>query len=164
MTHSTKTGRYLAMLVVGLLPACDVPTRDKVAAPPPPPLEKAEVPLSKQEIAENSSQCGSKSRAQFTRDWKDGTEVTAEGRTRAEFASHYNVKLNTCFYLLTVASPGTLKRMLFDIGSGEQYGEFLGPAVVESPAAERPKACRLGGFYCASAGEWEVLVRPYMED
>jgi hypothetical protein len=164
MRYSTKPARILVMAGVGLLSACDVPSRDRPTAPPPPAPDKAEAPLSKQEIAENARQCGSKSRAQFTRDWKDGTEITAEGKTKAEFTSHYNVKLNTCFYLLTVASPGTLKRMLFDIGSGEQHGEFLGPAVVESPAADRPKACRLGGFYCASAGEWEVLVRPYMED
>ena len=152
------------MAVVGLLSACDVPSRDKLVTPPPPVQEKAAAPLSKQQVAENSAQCGSKSRAQFSRDWKDGTEITAAGKTKAEFASHYNVKLNTCFYLLTVASSSTLKRMLFDISSGEQYGEFLGPAVVESPATDRPKACRLGGFYCASGGEWEVLVRPYMED
>lgn len=126
--------------------------------------EKAAAPVSKQQLADNSEQCGIKSRAQFARDWKDGTEITAEGKTTAEFTNHYNAKLNTCFYLLSVASPGTLKRMLFDINGGELYGEFLGPAVVESPATGRPKACRMESFYCASGGEWEVLVRPYMED
>lgn len=31
-------------------------------------------------------------------------------------------------------------------------------------AVSRPKACRVESFYCASGGEWDVLVRPYMED
>lgn len=149
--------------MVGLLSACDVP-RDKEVAPPPPPQKAAAPALSKQQVAENSEQCGRKSRAQFSRDWKDGVEKTAEGKTTAEFASHYNAKLNTCFYLLTVASPGTRKKMLFDINGGELYGEYLGAAVVDAPKPPIPKACRVESFYCASEREWHVLIEPYMED
>jgi hypothetical protein len=72
--------------------------------------------------------------------------------------------LNTCFYLLTVASPATRRKMLFDINGGELYGEFLDAAVVDSPKPPMPKACRVESFYCASEREWHVLIEPYMED
>jgi len=120
-------------------------------------------PLTKQQLSERSAQCEKATRDQFRRAWKDGSEVTAEGRTSAQFVSRYNPKLQTCFYLLTVTSPATLKRMLFDVNGGELYGEYLGPAQADTPAA-RPKTCRVEAFYCASAGEWEVLVRPYLEE
>jgi hypothetical protein len=151
------------MAVVGLLSACDVP-REQVAPPPAVQQKPAAPALSKQQLAENAAQCGSRSRAQFSRDWKDGVENSAEGKTTAEFTNHYNARLNTCFYLLTVASPGTRKKMLFDINGGELYGEYLGAAVVDSPKPPVPKACRVESFYCASEREWHVLIEPYMED
>ena len=98
------------------------------------------------------------SREQFQHASQDERDKTAE------FAHHYNTKLNVCFYLLTVSSPGTLKKMIFDINGGELYGEFLGPAILESPAASRPKTCRIESFYCASAREWDVLSEPYMQE
>ena len=83
----------------------------------------------------------------------------------AEFTNHYNAKLDACFYLVTVKqSTGTLRKLLFDINERELYGEYLGPATYESPAASLPKACRVAGFYCASGREWDVLVKSYMEE
>ena len=157
--------RRVALLVLLLAAsACDAPPRGMEPAPPKTPVKEAANVLSKQQVAELSERCAKMSRDQFRRALKDGIEKSADEKLTARFASHYNVKLNTCFYLLTVASGSTLKRMLFDVNGGELYGEYLGPAVVESPASGRPKACSLESFYCASAGEWEVLVRPYMED
>ena len=133
------------------------------AAPPRAEEKPVPAPLSKKQAGELSAQCGKSALEQFRRGWKNGTEVTEEGKTTARYASHYNAKLKTCFYFLTVASPGTLKKMLFDVNGGELYGEYLGSTVVESPVG-RPKSCRMESFYCASGGEWDVLVRPYMED
>lgn len=133
---------------------------------PAPPTQQAAPALSKEQVHELSEHCGRKTREQFRRDWKDGD---------ARFDSHYNAKLNTCFYLLTVnhsahgngqgsASASTLRMMLFDISGGEQYGEYSGPAAAESPSVGVPAACRIEAMYCASSREWEVLLRPYMED
>src|SRR5260221_1150156 len=114
--------RWALLTFLGALAACDArqgePSR-------PPVIEKpAPASLSKQQLDDRSQQCAKISREQFRRAWKDGTENTAEGKLTAEFASHYNAKLNTCFYLLAVSSPGTLKKMLFDINGGELYGEY----------------------------------------
>ena len=156
--------RLALLTLLAALSACDAPPRVEGPAPPKPAEIPAAAPLSKQQAGELSAQCAKLSREQFQHAWKDGREKTAEGPLTAEFANHYNTKLNICFYLLTVSSPGTLKKMLFDINGGELYGEFLGPAIAESPAAGRPKTCRIESLYCASAREWDVLAEPYMLD
>jgi len=150
-------------MLLAALAACN--PRPQAPPPAPPQVERKPVPapLSKQQAAELAAQCAKASRDQFQRAVKDGIESTAEGKAKAEFASHYNAGLKTCFYQLSLTSPATLKKMLFDVNGGELYGEYLGATAIESPIA-RPKACRVESFYCASAGEWDVLVRPYMEE
>jgi hypothetical protein len=138
--------------------ACDAPPRSEEPRPPKAPAKESAKAPSKQQVVELSEQCAKMSREQFRRAWKDGTDNTADGKATAQFANHYNVKLNTCFYLLTVASPDTLRKMLFDVNGGELYGEYLGPTT------GRSKTCRVENLYCASGGEWQVLVTPYMED
>jgi hypothetical protein len=144
-------------MLLGAVCACDVPSRGKESTQHAVQEKVVVTALSKQQIYELSGRCEKMSSEQFRRAWKDGIVDTADGKMTAEFVNHYNAKLNTCFYLLTVASASTLKRMLFDMNGGELYGEYLGPAIVESPSASRPKTC-------ASEGEWGVLVRSYMED
>jgi hypothetical protein len=153
----------LSTLLVAVA-ACDAPQREKESIPLPVQEKVAAIPLSEQQAGERSEQCEKMSREQFRRGWGDGVVNSDAGQTTAEFRNHYNAKLDTCFYLLTVVSADTRKKMLFDINGGEQYGEYLGPANFESPAAERPRACRVENFYCASGREWDVLAGPYMED
>ena len=152
------------LMLLGAVSACDAPKRNFEPVPPKAQEKEVAPPLSRQQLYERSEQCGKMSREQFRRAWNDGTVKTEEGQMTAEFTSHYNEKLNTCFYLLTVTSPSSLKKMLFDVNGGELYGEFLGPAAVESSKASFPKTCRVESFYCASWREWEVLVESYMED
>jgi hypothetical protein len=156
--------RLAFLTLLGAACACDAPPRDKEPVQPAVQGEAAPVSLSKQETDALSERCGKMSLEQFHRARKDGIENTADGKATAEFAHHYNTKLTTCFYLLTVSSSGTLNKMLFDINGGELYGEYLGPAIIESPADARPKTCRIESFYCASGREWDVLVEPYMQE
>jgi hypothetical protein len=168
--------RRLALLtMLGAVSACDPPPP---AEPPTAPTAKfqEEAPaLSKQRVHELSEQCTTRSRDQFRRDWKSGVVSTPEGQMTADFVNHYNAKLNTCFYLLTVMhsadssgqagpSGGAVSIKLFDIGDGEQYGEYLGPADGGSLTAGLPTACRIESMYCASRREWEVLLGSFMED
>lgn len=167
--------RRLALLaLLGALCACDSTVRDKDARQPAAKEQEkaAAAPLSKQQVNELSGQCEKMSREQFRRAWKDGTENTPEERMVAEFTHHYNAKLKTCFYLLTVnrtsnkvgATSTTLNKMLFDVNGGELYGEYLGPATNDPPPTGFPKVCMVESLYCASGREWDVLVRPYMEN
>jgi hypothetical protein len=83
--------------------------------------------------------------------------------------------MDICFYLLTVrrfpnqggqgdASAGTLRKILSEINDDEQYGVYLGPATSGSPKDSVPAECRMGGFFCSSEGEWNVLVEHYMQE
>jgi hypothetical protein len=133
-----------------LVSACDRPPAP-VEAPQPVVQERAEPVPSPKQIADRSEQCRQKSSEAFRRSRKDPEKGAAA------FTSHYNARMNSCFYLVTVDNPGEQSRTLYDLSEGELYGEFLGPAEGE------PKTCRLIAFYCASGREWDVLVRPYME-
>jgi len=152
----------LALFVV--VSACDAPPREKESASSQVQEKVAAAPLSKQQAGERAERCEKLSREQFRRAWGEGIVNGDAGQMTAQFWDHYNAKLNTCFYLLSVVSAGSRKKMLFDVASGEQYGEYLGPVEFDSPAAERPKSCRVESFYCASGREWDVLVGPYMEE
>ena len=146
--------RLAALFLLGALSSCDAPQQAVEPVPARVQANPAPAPLSKQQADERSELCGKLAGEQFRRGWDKGV---------AEYTSHYSEKLSTCFYLLTIETAGTLKKMLYDVNGGELYGEYLGPRVQESPAA-RPKTCRVESIYCASWREWEVLIDPYMED
>jgi hypothetical protein len=162
------------LTLLGALAACDAP-RGTQPAQVKAEEKEVELVLSQQQVYELTEQCGKKSREEFRRAWNEGTVKTADGQMTAEFTNHYNVRLNSCFYLLTVshytagsdngsASASTLNKMLFDINEGERYGEYLGPATDESPPVKFPETCKVVSLNCASRREWEVLAGPYMED
>lgn len=161
--------RRLALLtLLGAVSACDAPSQ-ATPSPPPPPEAAPPAVLSEQRVRELSERCERKAREGFRREWRDGAVKTAEGPATAAFASRYNRKLDTCFYLLTVsrqggASSATLSRTLTDIDEGELYGEYLGPATDESPPARTPDRCRVVSLYCASGREWDALVAQFMEN
>jgi hypothetical protein len=151
--------RRLAWLSLTIaLCACEA--REQATAPAPPPVpERPAVVLSKAQIDERSAHCKKQSIARFQRDAKTRADAPA-----AEFAHHYSAKLDTCFYLLTASRGDKLSRQLVDLNESEIYGEFLGPADAETPAQATADLCKVESFYCASAREWDVLVRPYMEN
>ena len=140
--------------LLSALSACEAPPEPK-APPPAPALEAVAAPLSKQQLAQRGEQCARKSRDKFQRERR---------QEPAEFAYHYNAKLDTCFYLLTVSRERTVVRTLYDLNEGELYGEFQGPAASESPPKRTPDACRMVSFYCASGNEWQALAAYFMEE
>ena len=167
--------RLALWTLLAALCACDAPPRGTESIQPAAQNREPAAALSKQQAYELSEQCAQTSRDEFRRAWREGAVNTADGQMTADFTNHYNAKLNTCFYLLTVnrytndnspgsASTSTLSKMLFDTNGGELYGEYLGPATTESPPAGFPTTCRVESLYCASEREWEVLVERYMED
>jgi hypothetical protein len=172
------TCRLAAFSLMGAVAACHPsPVPEKI----PVPAMAAEVaPVSSPEqVRERSELCAKASGDRFRRDWKESGVPTPEtmtaGSTTADFASHYNAKMNICFYLLTVrhfaatggeggAPSGTLRKILLDFGGEEQYGEYVGPVIPASPSARSTVRCKIEALYCASEGEWNILARPYMEE
>jgi len=142
------TGRLALLTLAGTLCACDAPPPAPAPAPPPAPQALAPA-LTAQQIDERDGRCERKAREAYLGDSLEGGV--------AEFESHYSVRLDTCFYLLTTVRQGLITKTLLDINENETYGEFAG-------TAENWTACRVEGLHCASLREWEVLAGQYMKD
>jgi hypothetical protein len=125
--------------------------------------------ISAERLREAGERCARKSAEEFRRAW--GQDVrTDEWRETADYRSHYNAALDSCFYLLevvrhTAVDGGAVlvREMLFDVNEGELYGEYTGPAAGGLPGAGLPRTCRVAGFYCASRREWQRLAGAFME-
>jgi hypothetical protein len=162
----------LALLVLFVLFLAWYEPSPRGGSLPLPVREEAETPvaLTLEQVRAQSERCDRTSRDVFRREWQDGVVDDADGLATADYASHYNAKLRVCYYLLAIesgqagAAARTLHKLLFDVDERELYGEYLGAEPADSPAAGTPKACRVAGFYCASAREWDVLARRFMED
>jgi hypothetical protein len=151
------TGRLALILVLGALAACDAPPQEPAPAPPAAAPEPVSM-LTGQQIQERTALCAERARDLFRRELPDAAAKTVE------YSAHYNSKLDTCFYLLTVHIQDTVSRKLIDISENEIYGEYLGLAAGETPVGTTPDACRVESLYCSSRREWEVLVEPYMQN
>lgn len=164
------TCRLAAFSLMGALAACHPPVPEVISVPSIAMATETAPVFSAGQVRERSELCAKASGERFRRDWKDSVAVTT-----ADFASHYNAKMNICFYLLTVrhltgaggeggAPSGTLRKTLLDFGGEEQYGEYVGPVIAGSPSARFTVRCKIEAMYCASEGEWNILARPYMEE
>jgi hypothetical protein len=98
--------------------------------------------------------------------------------TSFDFENHYSLRLNKCFYLLTMKvfrtdskSPdqGGKLMWLHDLNDNTQYGEYghlsddhrlLGV----SPETVGILVCEVRGKRCRSEQEWRELIKPFMED
>jgi len=163
-------GRLAPLMLLGAVCACNAPEQ---AQPPVSPQvqQKPAAVLSSNQIHERIESCAMRSRERFRDDASHGV---ADAQGSVVFAQHYNIRLDTCFLLLTASSPenpggefGTspafVVRKLIDVNENELYGEYLGPPADTSPPGHVPTACEVMSMYCGSGREWEVLVRHFME-
>jgi hypothetical protein len=134
------------------------------------PVPPAAPQASGQRLQEAVEQCARKSDEEFRKSWSPGLVHAGGWSEAAGFASHYNPKLDVCFYLVTVthylSSSGVaalVQSMLFDANEGELYGEYSGPAAGGSPGQALPDSCRMTAFYCASKSEWDRVADSFME-
>jgi len=150
-----------------------VPRVEETAAPVAQELPAATKPTA-EALAAAAAKCARKSAEEFRRAWGEGTVSSETWTEAAAYASHYNARMETCFYLLTIArrQPSTVqgagaplltRKMLFDVNEGELYGEYRGPETGGAPGSELPATCRVVGLYCASRREWDRLADAFME-
>ncbi len=160
--------RLAAIFLLWPVAACQPPVAENVPVIPIA-IEAAPV-VSPAQVRERSELCAKASGERFRKDWK---VPTPDGTTTAEFLVHYNAKANVCFYLVTVrqvapgkggAAASTLRKVLFDFGGEEKYGEFVGPAYPGSPADRFTSRCKVDELFCSSEAEWDRLARYYMEE
>jgi len=155
----------LALLVLcAMILAFDFHPKAEQAARHDPPEEPRPAPLSERQLQERSAQCARTSHDEFRRGWSNAATGPAQDKPAAEYLPYYNARLDTCFLLLTVNGPQTLVLRLYDVIERELYGEYLGPAVDESPMRTAPDLCRVTAYYCGSRREWEALARNFIGD
>jgi hypothetical protein len=116
--------------------------------------------------------CGKTCKDAFEREWgRDGVVTNKENQMRASYRNHYNVKLNKCFYLQSVTiypkdrtESVHEEQLLYDINENRAYGTFHLMFTYDKPFKDTPDTCYLLETPCRSRSEWELLIRPYMEE
>ena len=99
-----------------------------------------------------SVQCRKEAAERFARDWSE--------HGKANFANHYNFRLNKCFYLedSTFYEGAEKTSNLIDLHENRvigSYDKLEGDAFV---------VCSVQGQRCASEAEWRALIKPLMDE
>lgn len=106
---------------------------------------------------ELSEQCGKKAAELFEKSWgKREDELN-------HYESHYNSRLNKCFY---VEWTNSLKdgfpffsSILYDLNENKEYGSYA----MWMKFPEKP-LCQVQMKSCESQDEWAELIKPFIKD
>ncbi|MBN1471309.1 MAG: hypothetical protein JW925_05985 [Syntrophaceae bacterium] len=147
-----------------------VKTVKKEEGPAPPDI-KEEAPVSKEikkekmpvteksqkEISKLKEKCEKQSKKIFSKQYNDGTIENSKGTFLYKYKNHYNKKLNKCFMVIT--EDGVLERYkkLLDVDENNSYGS------VRINNEQENLGCYLLEKKCKSEEEWDLIVKPYME-
>jgi hypothetical protein len=117
---------------------------------------------------ELQKECGKKSEEYFKKEYGGGILNGEKGeRLTSSYTDHYNKKFNTCFILINstefINVKGEIKsiriKTFYDLNENREYG-----SLIQFENNNKPNNCRILEKYCNSEKEWDLLVKPYMED
>ncbi len=120
--------------------------------------EKVPVPeKSAKEISKLKEKCEKQSKKIFRKQYNDGTIENSKGIFLYKYKNHYNKKMNKCFMIIT--EDGILERYkkLLDVDENESYGS------IRVNNEQENLGCYLLEKKCKSEDEWDLIVKPYME-
>jgi hypothetical protein len=114
--------------------------------------------------------CDVRAETYFKRFYGSGYYKGSEGISLSHYISYYNRRLNRCFVLLTdqliprnveemEKHGNTTGRELWDIDENRMYGCYL-----KFDKLKKPVKCEVLGKGCHSEGEWDSLVKKYMQE
>jgi hypothetical protein len=118
-------------------------------------------------ISELQKKCGNDAATIFKElSGKNGMPDDKDSVKYEDYKNHYNVKLNKCFALINTTSyfhsksnDALIMKALWDIDKVKKYGTLT--RLRRQPA---PIVCLVEDRICKSEGEWNSLVKPYMEE
>ena len=112
--------------------------------------------VSKKEDYDLQERCGKRAEEYFKRDYGSGDN----GDEHYNYINHYNTKLNKCFMLVTIGSleKKLIQEKLIDINENKEYGDII------YKLDNKQMHCMFLDKVCRSKDEWDVLVKPYMEE
>ena len=123
---------------------------------------------------ELQERCGIRASVEFKREFGTaGTPVTKLGATSFHnFQNHYNSRMNACIYLIRSSgftavrinkpgdgTKGHEMQALFNLNENKELGSYF-----KFTDSVSPMQCQVGSSVCRSKEEWEVLIRPYLEE
>jgi len=118
------------------------------------------------EEKEFQEQCGKSADKFFGRAIENGFRSDDKKTETMDYRHHYNRKLNKCFILVTTTILPKFKdetvvlfKELLDISEMKAYGEIFA-----EKNGNKPFGCKVLERFCHSEGEWDSLVKPYMEE
>ncbi len=120
-------------------------------------------------LSELQEQCMKRSKEYFNKEYGNGIINGENGeRLISNYTNHYNKKLNKCYILITSTEftrnmenkiESIRIKMLFELNENKGYG-----SLIQFENNNKPINCRILEKYCKSEKEWDLLVKPYMED
>lgn len=105
---------------------------------------------------ELQERCGKSSEDFFRKNYGNGTIKTDSANEFWSYKNHYNKKMNKCFILCEELVPK--KKELFDIHENNYYGYLI------ENDKHQVVFCSVLDKKCKSEKEWDLLVKPYMEE
>src|SRR5262249_13949106 len=110
---------------------------------------QAQSPTDKSDL---NVQCRKEAGERFARNWSE--------HSKANFANHYNLRLNKCFYLESAAFYEGAQKMLnlVDLRENKVIGSY------DKLEGDPLVVCLVQGKRCKSEAEWRALIKPFMED
>jgi hypothetical protein len=121
---------------------------------------------SNKEDYELQERCGKRSAELFKEHYGNGTSNNEDDQMISVYTNHYNKKLNKCFMLVTTTTfpkkkgniPLIMKN-IWDINENKEYASFDRNRNLPTPIT-----CTVLDKICSSENQWDLLVKPYMED
>ena len=120
-------------------------------------------------LSELQEQCVNRSKEYFKKEYGNGIINGENGeRLTSNCTNHYNKKLNKCYILITSTQfirntenkiENIRIKTLFDLNENREYGSFM-----QFENNNKPINCRILETYCNLEKEWDLLVKPYMEE
>ena len=113
-------------------------------------------------------QCVNRSKEYFKKEYGNGMINGENGeRLISKYTNHYNKKLNKCYILINstefINVKGEIKsiriKTFYDLNENREYG-----SLIQFENNNKPNNCRILEKYCNSEKEWDLLVKPYMEN
>ena len=105
----------------------------------------------------------------FQKEWDGrGTHEDKDFVTMVDYQNHYNKKLHKCYILITSTEFIRNKenkieniglKTLFELNENKEYG-----SLIKFENDNKLINCRILEKYCNLEREWDLVVKPYMED
>jgi len=120
-------------------------------------------------LSELQEQCVNRSKEYFKKEYGNGMINGENGeRLISKYTNHYNEKLNKCYILITSTEFIRNKenkieniglKTLFELNENKEYG-----SLIKFENDNKLINCRILEKYCNLEREWDLVVKPYMED